>query len=134
MRILGVKELKEEYNYRPNAPLADADHVPSLDRASVPSPVPEAAAPFTPATEVEPPGEAQLVETAQPQTEQPTPPPQPAEIVAEVAVAPRSGSSVVDVLQADGWEIEEATPTLAAPEKPKKEAKKPKRKKKAAEH
>jgi pimeloyl-ACP methyl ester carboxylesterase len=134
MRILGVKELKEEYNYRPNAPLADADHVPSLDRASVPSPVPEAAAPFTPAAEVEPPGEAQLVETAQPQTEQPTPPPQPAEIVAEVAVAPRSGSSVVDVLQADGWEIEEATPTLAAPEKPKKEAKKPKRKKKAAEH
>ena len=77
MRILGVKELKPEYNYRPNAALSDADHVPSLDRPSLPPAVLEAAAPFTPATEVESPGEMPLVETAEPQTEQPVAPPQP---------------------------------------------------------
>jgi len=128
MRILGVKELKPEYNYRPNAALSDADHVPSLDRPSLPPAALEAAAPFTPATEVEPPGEMHLVETAEPQTEQPVAPPQPDEIVAEVAVAPRSGSPVVDVLQAVGWTMEESAPTLTASEEPKKEAKKPKRK------
>jgi hypothetical protein len=50
------------------------------------------------------------METAAPQQERPLPPPQPAELpyAFEVAVAPHSGSSVIDVLEAEGWEAEEA--------------------------
>jgi hypothetical protein len=57
------------------------------------------------AAELHEPGEQPLAETAEPQTEQPTAPSTPASLDPEVAVAPRSGSAVVDVLMADGWQV-----------------------------
>jgi hypothetical protein len=42
------------------------------------------------------------VETIEPQTHRPTAPDQPG-ILIEVAVAPRSGSPVLDILLAHGW-------------------------------
>jgi hypothetical protein len=58
------------------------------------------------AAEVHEPGEQPLAETAEPQTEQPTAPHEPARLDPEVAVAPRSGSPVIDVLRSQGWREE----------------------------
>ena len=57
------------------------------------------------AAELHDPCEQPLAETAEPQTEQPTAPDALASLDPEVAVAPRSGSAVVDVLLADGWRV-----------------------------
>ncbi len=118
MRILGAQAPAPEHNYQPNAALRDADRAPILDgtqsfaasgpdvEAMEPTPAPGARAgamPLTTPAETHDPGEAPVVETAAPQTQQPVPPPQPEAIVIEVAVAPRSGSPIGDVLVASGW-------------------------------
>jgi hypothetical protein len=55
------------------------------------------------------PGETPLAETAQPQHAQPKAPQQPYGLEPEVAVAPRSGSPIIDVLQHEGWTLEDDT-------------------------
>jgi acetyl esterase/lipase len=92
MRALGLTTPRPENDYRPNAALSDADRAPTIGRAQ-PAPV---------MAEVHPPNERPLVETGEPQRGQPAAPDQPG-IPVEVAVAPRSGSPVLDVLLAHGW-------------------------------
>jgi hypothetical protein len=119
MRALGIKKLQPENTYKPYAPLNLADQSPSLDEPAAQA-VPAEPAAFTSAVEVQPPGEAPLAATAPAQLEQPAPPPQPQEVPIEVAVAPRSGSPVLDILQSYGWnEVESA----AVEEQTKAEAK-----------
>jgi hypothetical protein len=109
MRALGVKKLQPEYTYKPYAPLNLADQAPSLEEPAAQAVAAEPAA-FTSAVEVQPPGEAPLAATAPAQLEQPAPPPQPQEVPIEVAVAPRSGSPVLDILHSYGWNEVEAAP------------------------
>jgi hypothetical protein len=119
MRALGIKKPQPENTYKPYAPLNLADQSPSLDEPAAQA-VPAEPAAFTSAVEVQPPGEAPLAATAPAQLEQPAPPPQPQEVPIEVAVAPRSGSPVLDILQSYGWnEVESA----AVEEQTKAEAK-----------
>ena len=92
MRALGLATPRPENDYRPNAALRDGDRAPAIGRAQ-PAPV---------MAEVHRPGEQPLVETSEPQTRRPTAPNQPG-IPIEVAVAPRSGSPMLDVLLAHGW-------------------------------
>lgn len=122
MRALGVNKLQPEYTYKPYAPLNLADQVPSLDEPAA-EPVPAEPAAFTPAVAVQPPGEMPLAETAPVQLEQPAPPPQPQEVPIEVAVAPRSGSPVLDILQSYGWNEVEAEPAKEEAEAKAKEKK-----------
>ena len=56
-----------------------------------------------PAAAVQPPGATPLVELGEAQKQQPTAPKFGQGIGVEVAVAPRSGSPILDVLQAEGW-------------------------------
>jgi hypothetical protein len=101
MRVLGRSTPAPENNYQPNAALAETE--PATPAAALPR-QPDAA-PAMVAAELHEPGEQPLAETAEPQTEQPTAPSAPAALDPEVAVAPRSGSAVVDVLLADGWRV-----------------------------
>jgi hypothetical protein len=96
MRARGLASPRPENDYRPNAALSDADRAPAMGRGQ-PAPV---------MAEVHDPGERPLVETGEPQTGRPTAPEQPG-IPIEVAVAPRSGSPVLDVLLARGWRMAE---------------------------
>ena len=126
MRVLGVTTPEPQHDYQANAPLAEpGPEPPAAARAAAPTePEPaafdgRAAAPaFTPAAAVHPPGETPLVETAKAQTDQPSAPPQEEEALSiEVAVAPRSGSPILDVLAASGWSIISAGVTSTAPAK-----------------
>jgi hypothetical protein len=102
MRALGRSTPAPENNYQPNAALIETEPAP---RAAARPRQPDAA-PAMLATEIHEPGEQPLAETAEPQTEQPTAPDEPARLNPEVAVAPRSGSAVVDVLVTQGWRVE----------------------------
>lgn len=126
MRALGVTEARPEYTYKPYAPLTLGDQAPALDEPAAQA-VPAEPAAFSSTVEVQPPGETPLAETAPPQLDQPASPPQPQEISVEVAVAPRTGSPVLDILQSYGWE---PVDSAATPEKTK--AKKGGRKRKKA--
>jgi papain like protease len=95
MRAVGLTTPAPENDYQPNAALRDAEHASRLEAGS--------AGPAMVAAATHAPGERPVVETAEPQTGQPTAPEQPAHLDAEVAVAPRSGRPVVDLLQAQGW-------------------------------
>jgi Papain family cysteine protease len=99
MRVLGRATPAPENNYQPNAALAETE--PGTPAAAPPR-QPDAA-PAMVAAELHEPGERPLADTAEPQTEQPTAPSAPTLLDPDVAVAPRSGSAVVDVLLADGW-------------------------------
>jgi hypothetical protein len=101
MRVLGRSTPAAENNYQPNAALADTE--PATPAAAPPR-QPDAL-PAMVAAEVHEPGEQPLADTAEPQTEQPTAPDAPAPLDPEVAVAPHSGSPVVDVLIASGWRV-----------------------------
>ena len=120
MRALGVSAAEPQYDYQPNAALNDADGAPGLDEVAPRALARQGAAglpaepgvalraavaptPFTPAVETHAPGETPIVETSAAQQEQPTPPPQPHRMVVEVAVAPRTGSPILDVLEASGY-------------------------------
>jgi hypothetical protein len=101
MRVLGRSTPAPEDNYQPNAALAETEPAPpAAARPRQPD-----AAPAMIAAAVHQPGDQPLAETAEPQTEQPTAPMTPAALDPEVAVAPRSGSAVVDVLVANGWRV-----------------------------
>jgi acetyl esterase/lipase len=99
MRVLSGSTAAPENNYQPNAALVETE--PAAPAGAPPRQAD--AAPVMVAAELHEPGERPLAETAEPQTEQPTAPDAPASLDPEVAVAPRSGSAVVDVLVADGW-------------------------------
>jgi hypothetical protein len=104
MRALGRSTPAPENNYQPNAALIETEPAaPVAARPRQPD-----AAPAMLAAELHEPGEEPLAETAEPQTEQPTAPQEPARLDPEVAVAPRSGSAVVDVLLAYGWQVEKS--------------------------
>lgn len=109
MRALGVKKPSPEYTYKPYAPLTLADQAPSLDEPAA-QPVAAEPAAFSSAVEVQSPGETPLAATAPVQLEQPVSPPQPQKVSIEVAVAPRSGSPVLDILQSYGWNPVESAP------------------------
>jgi hypothetical protein len=100
MRALGRSVPAPENNYQPNAALAEPEPATPAAQSRQPG-----AAPAMVAAETHEPGEVPLAETAQPQTEQPTAPDTPARLDPEVAVAPHSGSPIVDVLLARGWRV-----------------------------
>jgi hypothetical protein len=106
MRALGRSTPAPENSYQPNAALTETEPAPP----AAATPGQTDAEPAMVAAELHEPGEQPLAETAEPQTEQPTAPTAPAALDPEVAVAPRSGSAVVDVLQACGWEVVEPEP------------------------
>ncbi len=81
MRMLGVSEPSAEYEYQTNAPLRDTEGIPQVEEPPAPAPAP-APAPTTPQA-----------------------------VSVEVAVAPRSGSPIMDVLKGEGWS---AAPPAAA--------------------
>jgi hypothetical protein len=110
MRALGATNGDPQYDYQANAPLREEADMPPID--ALPLPAPDAGAaglraaapvPLMPTVETHPPGSTPVSETAPPQRARPVPPPQGDGIIPEVAVAPRSGSPVMDVLQAVGW-------------------------------
>jgi hypothetical protein len=107
MRILDRSTPTPENNYQQNAALAETE--PATPAAAPPR-QPDAV-PAMVAAEIHEPGEQPLADTAEPQTEQPTAPSAPASLDPEVAVAPRSGSAVVDVLLSDGWRVVKPRPT-----------------------
>ncbi len=110
MRALDTLDPAQVRAYQPNAALADADGAQQVDAPLV-AVAPTAARtrrrpatqPLAVAAEANAPGETPLIETAAPQTQAPTAPPQPGKPVIEVAVAPRSPSPIGDVLDACGW-------------------------------
>jgi acetyl esterase/lipase len=102
VRALGRLTPASENQYQPNAALIETEPAPPAGaRPRQPD-----AAPAMIAAEVHQPGAQPLAETAEPQTEQPTAPDEPARIDPEVAVAPHSGSAIIDVLLAQGWQVE----------------------------
>jgi len=101
LRVLGRSTPTPENSYQPNAALIETEPAPpAAARPRQPD-----AAPAMVAAEVHDPGEQPLAQTAEPQTEQPTAPDEPARLDSEVAVAPRSGGAVIDVLLARGWRV-----------------------------
>jgi len=102
MRALGRLTPAPETQYQPNAALIETEPAPT----AATQPRQPDATPAMIAAEVHQPGDQPLAETAEPQTEQPTAPDEPARIDPEVAVAPRSGSAIIDVLLAQGWQPE----------------------------
>ncbi len=116
MRPLGVVTPDLVQEYRADATLHHAGRAPAPDHpiaaafATGPATPPRTTATALPTpTETEEPGSIPLVAVAEGQTDRPVAPPQPDRLVVEVAVAPRSGSAIGDVLQASGWQL--ATPT-----------------------
>ncbi|MGH4006752.1 MAG: hypothetical protein ACRDTH_01035 [Pseudonocardiaceae bacterium] len=95
MRALGLTSPRPENDYHPHAPLTDADSVPIMGRRRPPAPV---------MAEVPAPGERRLAETAETPSELPVALEQPG-IRIEIAVAPHSGSPVLDILLARGWRL-----------------------------
>jgi hypothetical protein len=103
LRALGRSTSAPENNYQPNAALTETEPMPP----AAAQPRQPDAAPAMVTAETHEPGAQPLAETAEPQTEQPMAPAEPARLDAEVAVAPHSGSPVIDVLVAQGWRVTE---------------------------
>jgi hypothetical protein len=103
MRALGRSTPAPENNYQPNAALTETE--PAAEVAAERPQAPQAE-PAMITAETREPGQRPLAETAEPQVEQPVAPSAPARLDPEVAVAPHSGSAVVDVLLADGWGLD----------------------------
>jgi hypothetical protein len=101
LRALGRVTPAPENEYQPNAALTETEPAPPAAGPRQPD-----TAPAMVAAEVHEPGEQPLAETAAPQTEQPAAPREPARLDPEVAVAPHSGSPVIDVLRSRGWREE----------------------------
>jgi hypothetical protein len=128
MQMLDVMDPALVREFQPHAPLENAEHVPtsgtltavrsSAERAlrsragtaDVTPPPMAAGGPGEPAqstVETHPPGESPLTETAAAPTEQPEAPSQEG-LPLEVADAPKSGSPILDVLQASGYKVIDA--------------------------
>jgi len=109
LRVLGRTSISPENDYQANAALLSEQ--PDMgERAAAPAAVSRGLTPpqpFKPAAETHEPGETPLEETAQPQYARPKAPWQADGLAPEVAVAPRSGSSIIDVLQNEGWTLED---------------------------
>ena len=135
LRVLGRTTPSPENDYQANAALLSGEQPGVVDRAAAPGVTSRSITPtqpFKPAVEIHAPGETPLVETAQPQRARPKAPQQPFGLEPEVAVAPRSGSPIIDVLQSTGWMLEGDETSAAAPasakrKKPSSAAKKTKK-------
>jgi len=123
MRVLGVREPTAVNDYVPNAALnplagAPAGAAPSTPAAAgtrrARAPRRGAGEPVVPVATTRAPGAPSVEEAAEPQLRRPVVPPSGAGVLPEVAVAPLSGSSVVDMLIADGWEVGETAPPRPA--------------------
>lgn len=100
LRILGRKKVAPENVYRPHAALTPAPAAAKPARARG-----GAARPLLPrAAAASPPGETPVVSTAAAPSAPPKPPAQPRTVVLEVAAAPRSGSPILDMILASGWQ------------------------------
>ena len=105
MRILGVTNAQDVDDYTPNAALNANVTQPPIAAATLPrdrsgSPTAE---PARIAAATQAPGDKPVVAVAEPQTQRPVAPLPARGPVVEVAVAPRSGSPVVDLLAVAGW-------------------------------
>jgi len=103
MRIQNVKDPAPQYNYPAYAPLysIDAEGAPLIGDSQEPD---SKTVLQTIGTNL--PGETPLTELAEPQAQVPdSPPPTQPGPIPEVAVAPRSGSPVVDILRSEGWRV-----------------------------
>jgi hypothetical protein len=110
MRALRLSTPTPASNYQPNAALTGTEPAPP---AAVAPRQPDAAPAMVTAQTHEP-GAQPLAETAEPQTGRPTAPAEPARLDSEVAVAPHSGSAIIDVLVAQGWRVVEPSSSGAA--------------------
>jgi hypothetical protein len=96
IRILNARSPAPQHNYQKMAALSTG-----VDPEGGPL---EEALPISADTQGA--GAALVVETAEPQTQRPEAPAQPGGAVTpEVGVAPQSGYPIVDLLQADGWQL-----------------------------
>jgi hypothetical protein len=103
MRILNVKEPAPQHNYPAYASLyaIDSDGSPLVS-----APPAAGTEPSFQAAETKMPGTTPLMEVAEPQVQAPkAPPPVEPGPIPEVAVAPDSEFPVVDILQAEGWQM-----------------------------
>jgi len=97
MRILQTQKPRLQHNYQKNAALTtkiNLEGEPLIEEKLLST----TATADTPAA-----GDLAQVETAEAQTQQPQPPPGGSRVTPEVAVAPRSGSPIIDILLDDGW-------------------------------
>lgn len=127
MRALKETGIKTPFTYQSNASLfdpGDAPWGPSGPRVAAPlAAIPAAAAPGAIAgsplmgsgpadqllgapAEVAPPGSAQVLTQAEPAVGRPSAPKTSERPIPEVAVAPVSGSPIIDVLQSVGWSVD----------------------------
>ena len=102
MRALGVGDAKAVVGYQPNAALHAVRCSPAIESAAA-EPDASDEGPVRTAAATHPPGQEPVVETAEPQAERPVAPGAGARPVVEVAVAPRSGSPILDLLHHEGW-------------------------------
>lgn len=100
MRVRGVEDAKLVEGYQPNAALRPIHCSSLLGEPAAPE---TAGEPATTAAATHPPGEEPVVETAEPQAGRPTAPAPGDQPVVEVAVAPRTGSPILDLLRHEGW-------------------------------
>jgi len=103
MRIQNVKDFAPQYNYPAYAPLyaIDPDGAPLVPVSQMPT-----AKTVAQTVDTNVPGETPLTHVAEPQAQAPaSPPPTEPGPIPEVAVAPRSGIPVVDILRSEGWRM-----------------------------
>jgi hypothetical protein len=96
MRILQTEIPLPQHNYQKNAALhteIDLEGAPLIKE------------PMSTTADTSASGDRAQVETAEPQTQQPQAPPGGGPVVPEVAVAPRYGSPIIDILQSEGWTL-----------------------------
>jgi hypothetical protein len=106
LRMLGLDTQELENTYQAHAPLRPIGPPVSAAVSASRAPAGSEDSLLQPA-DAGSPGDAPLMTTAAPQEESPTPPPQASELPFELGVAPRSGSSVIDLLLADGWAVDD---------------------------
>ena len=106
MRARGATTNPDLYRYEPHAALRDAAGAPWSPGLAV-VPAGGAAEPAPRAAETAPPGDEPIQTTAAPQYQRPEAPRSRRRApIPEVAVAPRTSSPILDVLQSAGWRIE----------------------------
>lgn len=113
MQMLRVADPAAVREFQPHAPLADAEHAPTAEpRVAAEPPAGEEAPrmaaapgePEQPTVETQPPGEVPVTETGTAAQGPPAAPSQD-QLSLEVADAPVTGSPVLDVLLASGYEV-----------------------------
>jgi hypothetical protein len=105
LRILGEAAVEDVSGYQPNAALDDVSGESDFAAAFAarqPRPA-KGALPVEVAAHA--PGSVPVVETAEPQRQRPRAPRERGHVTPDVAVAPGSGSPVLDILRGAGWDI-----------------------------